>query len=126
MLSNLEGVEEVPSFSEGAKAVLENTLSSFGVADALMVKKIERTTNHDVKAIEYVLKDKFRSDPELSKVCLISNKFLTEHACVTFLYLLSKYIHCVVVDFIVVSLYFISHHLLRGALLCLSILFFKR
>jgi len=68
MLSNLEGVEEVPSFSEGAKAVLENTLSSFGVADALMVKKIERTTNHDVKAIEYVLKDKFRSDPELSKV----------------------------------------------------------
>ena len=69
MLSNLEGVEEVPSFSEGANAVLENTLSSFGVADALMVKKIERTTNHDVKAIEYVLKDKFRSDPELSKVC---------------------------------------------------------
>lgn len=76
MLSNLEGVTEVPSFSEGAQAVLENTLSSFGLADALMVKKIERTTNHDVKAIEYVLKDKFRSDPELSKVRLVSNKFL--------------------------------------------------
>ncbi len=34
----------------------------------LQVKKVERTTNHDVKAIEYVLKNKFQADPELAKV----------------------------------------------------------
>ena len=70
MLANNPGVEEVPRFSERANSVLEETLATFGVADALLVKKVERTTNHDVKAIEYVLKDKIRSDPELSKVCL--------------------------------------------------------
>ncbi len=32
------------------------------------MKDIERTTNHDVKAIEYVLKSKFQADPELAKV----------------------------------------------------------
>jgi adenylosuccinate lyase len=69
MLANHSGIEEVPSFNEGANSLLEHTLANFGVADALLVKKVERTTNHDVKAIEYVLKDKIRSDPELSKVC---------------------------------------------------------
>ena len=68
MLSNNSGIEEVPSFSERANSFLEETLANFGVADAVLVKKVERTTNHDVKAIEYVLKDKIRSDPELSKV----------------------------------------------------------
>ncbi|KAG0611745.1 hypothetical protein M758_7G162100 [Ceratodon purpureus] len=68
MLANNPGIEEVPSFSERANNFLEETLANFGVADALLVKKVERTTNHDVKAIEYVLKDKIRSDPELSKV----------------------------------------------------------
>jgi len=34
----------------------------------VQVKAIERTTNHDVKAIEYVLKSKFQADPELAKV----------------------------------------------------------
>ena len=69
MLAKNSGIEEVPCFSERANNFLEDTLSNFGVADATLVKKVERTTNHDVKAIEYVLKDKFRSDPELSKVC---------------------------------------------------------
>jgi len=68
MLSIHSGIAEVPRFSDRTDKFLEETLANFGVADALLVKKVERTTNHDVKAIEYVLKDKFRSDPELSKV----------------------------------------------------------
>lgn len=68
MLSNNSGIEEVPRFSDKANSLLEDTLANFRVADALLVKNVERTTNHDVKAIEYVLKDKIRSDAELSKV----------------------------------------------------------
>lgn len=77
MLSNHSGVPEVPRFSEKTNSFLEDALANFGVADALLVKKVERTTNHDVKAIEYVLKDKFRSEPELSKVlCPFSLLFM--------------------------------------------------
>ncbi len=68
-LSWLSGVEEVPSFSAGAMSVLEDMVTNFGVLDAAAVKKQERITNHDVKAVEYVLKEKFRAHPELSKVC---------------------------------------------------------
>ncbi len=68
-LSQLSGVEEVPSFSAGAMSVLEDMVTNFGVLDAAAVKKRERITNHDVKAVEYVLKEKFRAHPELSKVC---------------------------------------------------------
>jgi hypothetical protein len=68
-LSQLFGVEEVPSFSAGAMSVLEDMVTNFGVLDAAAVKKQERITNHDVKAVEYVLKEKFRAHPELSKVC---------------------------------------------------------
>lgn len=38
------------------------------------MKDIERTTNHDVKAIEYVLKSKFQADPELAKVRLLGGR----------------------------------------------------
>jgi len=38
------------------------------VADAAAVKEVERTTNHDVKAIEYVLKERFAADEELARV----------------------------------------------------------
>lgn len=68
-LSRLSGVEEVPSFSAGAMSVLEDMVTNFGVLDAAAVKKQECITNHDVKAVEYVLKEKFRAHPELSKVC---------------------------------------------------------
>lgn len=61
-------VTEVPAFSKDANAVLEELISSFGVADALKVKSVERTTNHDVKAVEYVLKEAFAQHPELAKV----------------------------------------------------------
>ena len=66
--SKLEGVGEVPALGAEANALLDRLATSFSVEDALEVKKIERTTNHDVKAIEYVLKDRFKADPQLSKV----------------------------------------------------------
>lgn len=59
---------EVPAFGPGATALLDQLASEFSVADALEVKGIEATTNHDVKAIEYVLKHRFQADPELAKV----------------------------------------------------------
>ena len=67
-LAALPGVPEVPSFGATATALLDSIATSFSLEDAAAVKKVERTTNHDVKAIEYVLKDKFAKDPELSKV----------------------------------------------------------
>ena len=59
---------EVPPFSEGAVGRLERLLSEFSEADAAEVKAIEKTTNHDVKAVEYFLKQRLSGDPELSGV----------------------------------------------------------
>ena len=59
---------EVPPFGPEATALLEDLATNFSVEDAAAVKKVERTTNHDVKAIEYVLKERFAANPELAKV----------------------------------------------------------
>eukprot|EP00250_Pteridium_aquilinum_P013120 c21145_g1_i1 orf=447-2087(-) len=67
-LSEIPEVTEVSLFSEDARSFLENIATSFSVADGLAVKGVERVTNHDVKAVEYILKDKCRSHPELEKV----------------------------------------------------------
>eukprot|EP00850_Spirogloea_muscicola_P003196 SM000013S26365 [mRNA] locus=s13:57211:59796:+ [translate_table: standard] len=67
-LAELDGLPEVPPLSAAAQALLEETASGFSVADAQAVKTIERTTNHDVKAIEYFLKERLSSSEELSKV----------------------------------------------------------
>ena len=56
-------VVEVPSFSSDAQGTLEAIGTSFSVADAARVKSIERTTNHDVKAVEYWLKERVASIP---------------------------------------------------------------
>ena len=61
-------VSEVPSFSEEANERLERIISEFGTDDAGRVKEIERTTNHDVKAVEYFLKEKIADTPELQAV----------------------------------------------------------
>ncbi|PCJ47165.1 MAG: adenylosuccinate lyase [Moraxellaceae bacterium] len=61
-------IEEVPSFSAQANAVLDSIAESFSEEDALRVKEIERTTNHDVKAVEYFLKEKIEGNDELLAV----------------------------------------------------------
>ena len=62
------GIPEVPAFGEHARHVLERIVANFSVEDAHRVKNIERTTNHDVKAIEYFLKEKIEGNAELEAV----------------------------------------------------------
>ena len=61
-------IDEVPAFSADAKAFLDTLISEFSVEDAARIKEIERTTNHDVKAVEYFLKEKVATVPELHAV----------------------------------------------------------
>jgi adenylosuccinate lyase len=68
MLSKAEAITEVPEFSDEANAVLENILTAFSEQDAQRVKDIEKTTNHDVKAVEYFLKEKVADNAELTAV----------------------------------------------------------
>ncbi|KAG2291341.1 hypothetical protein Bca52824_038010 [Brassica carinata] len=67
-LSKIPEVSEVPSFSREAEVYLQGIIDGFSLDDALEVKKIERVTNHDVKAVEYFLKRKCESHPEIAKV----------------------------------------------------------
>ncbi|MFZ5560402.1 MAG: adenylosuccinate lyase [Pseudomonadota bacterium] len=62
------GIAEVPPFSAGAHAFLDNLVAAFSEADAALIKTTERTTNHDVKAVEYFLKDRVAAVPELAQV----------------------------------------------------------
>lgn len=61
------GLPELPVFSAGARAKLLGLVSNFSEADAERIKDIEKTTNHDVKAVEYWLKEKVAGDPELER-----------------------------------------------------------
>ena len=67
-LSYEPGIVEVPSFSAETNAQLDNLAANFSVADGLAVKAIEATTNHDVKAVEYWLKQKLSDNAEVAKV----------------------------------------------------------
>ncbi len=62
------GIAEVPAFSSGAIDYLDAIVRDFNVASAERVKEIERTTNHDVKAVEYFLKEQVADHQELSAV----------------------------------------------------------
>ncbi|MGH8424694.1 MAG: adenylosuccinate lyase, partial [Pseudomonas fluorescens] len=62
------GISEVPAFSAEANAVLNTLAENFALEHAERVKEIERTTNHDVKAIEYLLKEQAAKLPELAAV----------------------------------------------------------
>ncbi|MFG1496539.1 adenylosuccinate lyase [Saccharospirillum sp. HFRX-1] len=59
-------IEELPAFSDAAQTFLNQLVENFSVADAEAIKAIERTTNHDVKAVEYFLKDKLSEFNELA------------------------------------------------------------
>ncbi|MGD8514671.1 MAG: adenylosuccinate lyase [Granulosicoccaceae bacterium] len=68
MLAGHEGIAEVPMLSTGANAALDAIIDEFSNNDAQRVKDIERTTNHDVKAVEYFLKEKISSQAELEAI----------------------------------------------------------
>ncbi len=61
-------ITEVPQLSAQASGFLDKLVSDFSPADAARVKDIERTTNHDVKAVEYFLKERIARQPELAAV----------------------------------------------------------
>ncbi len=61
-------INEVPPFSDAARAALDAIVDGFSIADARRVKEIEAATNHDVKAIEYFLKEKTRGHAEIARV----------------------------------------------------------
>ena len=65
-LSALDGVAEVPAFSKATHDFLDTLVSEFSEADAQRIKDIERTTNHDVKAVEYFIKEKLKGNDELA------------------------------------------------------------
>ncbi len=68
MLAAEAGIEEVPALSDAANAALNAIVADFAVEDAQRIKDIERTTNHDVKAVEYFLKEKVEGNAELAAI----------------------------------------------------------
>lgn len=61
-------ITEVPALSDDANALLNNLVDNFGLTEAERVKEIERTTNHDVKAVEYLIKERIADNAELAAV----------------------------------------------------------
>jgi adenylosuccinate lyase len=61
-------ISEVPAFSEKANSVLNGLVDGFTTDHAERVKEIERTTNHDVKAVEYLIKETIADNAELQAV----------------------------------------------------------
>ncbi len=61
-------IKEVPAFAADANGFLDKIVADFSVEDAERIKTIERTTNHDVKAVEYFLKEKVADVAELHAV----------------------------------------------------------
>ncbi|HBV75885.1 MULTISPECIES: adenylosuccinate lyase [Vibrio] len=67
-LAATDAIAEVPAFSAAANTFLDDLAANFSEEDANRIKTIESTTNHDVKAVEYFLKEKVETMPELHAV----------------------------------------------------------
>ncbi len=65
-LAGEPGITELAPFSEAAVSRLRALADGLSVEDAARVKEIERTTNHDVKAVEYLIKERLKDDAELA------------------------------------------------------------
>jgi adenylosuccinate lyase len=70
------GIAELPAFTAEQKDFLRGIVTDFSLADAEHIKNTERTTNHDVKAVEYFIKEKLESRTDLSQA-----KEFTHFAC---------------------------------------------
>ena len=77
-LANTEGITELSPLKADASAFLDNIVESFNLEDAEAVKKLEKTTNHDVKAVEYFIKQKFQ---ESQLPALLENLEFVHFAC---------------------------------------------
>jgi adenylosuccinate lyase len=67
-LSKNNKISEIPAFSKSTLKILQNIISSFSAKDAQAIKDIEKTTNHDVKAVEYWLKKTLANNKEVHAV----------------------------------------------------------
>lgn len=67
-LADCKDIPEVHELSDEATLFLENLINHFSIAQAADIKTIEKTTNHDLKAIEYFLKKEFSKNAELSQL----------------------------------------------------------
>ncbi len=67
-LATEPAIPEVPALGENALQFLQKLEENFSAEDAQRVKTIEATTNHDVKAVEYFLKERFAQQPELAAI----------------------------------------------------------
>ena len=67
-LANQADILEVPTLSEQATKHLNEIVENFNEQDAIRIKTIEKTTNHDVKAVEYFLKEKVNTNKELQAI----------------------------------------------------------
>ena len=61
------GLPEFAPLSEASRGFLRGLVARFSEADAQAIKDIEKTTNHDVKAVEYWIKSRFAGNPEIEK-----------------------------------------------------------
>jgi len=67
-LATHEGIAEIAAFSPEVNAKLEALLAGFDIEQAARIKSIEATTNHDVKAVEYFLKESVKDVPQLQAI----------------------------------------------------------
>ena len=67
-LSKNPNIKEIESFSASSISLLDNIKNNFSIDDAKQIKKIEKITNHDMKAVEYFIREKIQSDPKLKNV----------------------------------------------------------
>ena len=67
-LSKNPNIKEIESFSANSISLLDNIKNNFSIDDAKQIKKIEKITNHDMKAVEYFIREKIQSDPKLKNV----------------------------------------------------------
>ena len=67
-LSKNSSIKEIESFSAESISLLDNIKNKFSIEDAKKIKEIEKTTNHDMKAVEYFIREKIQSDPKLKNI----------------------------------------------------------
>ncbi len=67
-LTNNKSISEAPTLNKQQLQFLENIVTDFNLKDAETIKSIEKTTNHDVKAVEYFLRDKINTQQDLKQL----------------------------------------------------------
>lgn len=68
MLAGNRGLAEIQEPGVEAEQLLDSIISDFSIEDAAHIKEIEQTTNHDMKAVEYFLREKITANPDLARL----------------------------------------------------------